>query len=236
MNFPILLENDIYSFPSLDGLDDDGLVAISRDVTADSVLKAYRKGIFPWFGELDPVLWWSPNPRCIIQPKKIVISKSMKSVLRNKQFRISLNQSFEKVIRACSEPRNEDPRTWLLPEMIETYTELHKAGWAHSVEVYLGKKLVGGFYGLAIGKYFAGESMFSTESNASKSALIVFCQFCEMHDIPFIDCQLPNPHLTSLGAEVLPRSKFLKQLKSVINAHAPREIWKAKALTYNETI
>ena len=234
MNFPILFEGDTYSFPSLDGLDDDGLVAISRDVTPESVLSAYRQGIFPWYGELDPVLWWSPNPRCIIRPEEVVVSKSMRSILRNKPFQITINQSFKKVIRACSEPRKNDPRTWLLPEMIDTYIELHKMGWAHSIEVHSNNKLVGGFYGLAIGKYFAGESMFSRQSNASKIALIVFCQYCQEYDIPFIDCQIPNPHLISLGAIELGRSKFLKTLKKVQESSPPKDFWNAKSIHYND--
>ncbi len=234
MIFPVLLEEDLFEFPSLSGLDDDGLVAISRDVTPMAVVTAYTQGIFPWYGELDPVLWWSPNPRCIIEPEHIQISKSMRSVMRNKGFTFSINRAFEQVIEACSQPRNDDPKTWLLPEMIETYTELHKSGLAHSIEVFLNEELVGGFYGFAIGKYFAGESMFSKVSNASKAALITFSGFCITNQIPFIDCQIANPHLLSLGAKNIERTNFLERLKISIELPTDKNLWQPKELTYFE--
>mgnify|MGYP001820278777 CR=1 FL=1 len=233
MNFPIILDEENIEFPLLDNLDNDGLVAISANVKPEYVLRAYKRGIFPWYGELDPVLWWSPNPRCVIIPNKVRITKSMRSILKKNELTFFINRSFNKVIKACSKPRTYETSTWLLPEMIETYNALHKQGFAHSVETYLNDKLVGGFYGLSIGSYFAGESMFSKSSNTSKAALIVFCKYCEEVGIPFIDCQIPNPHLGRMGAEKMKRSLFLDLLQKSINQELPANIWKSKQLVYS---
>ena len=197
-------------------------------------LDAYQKGIFPWYGEMDPVLWWSPSPRCVLYPEKVALSKSMRSILRKRQFTFYINRDFERVIQACSEPRKDEMGTWLLPEMIETYIELHQQGYAHSVEVYEKNVLVGGFYGLSMGTYLAGESMFSKVSNASKAGLLVFCQYAQAIELPLIDCQIPNPHLMRMGAEEMDRDVFIEKLESYMTKSLPNDCWSQQELFYKD--
>lgn len=202
------LPDDEIVFPNPELAEEDGLLAIGGDLTAERLILAYQHGIFPWFSEGDPICWYSPHERCVIYSDKIKITKSMKQVLKNADFKVTANQAFEKVIASCAKtPRKDQPGTWITREMQEAYINLHQLGWAHSVEVWTADELVGGLYGVAIGKVFCGESMFSLVSNASKVALIFLCK---QTDFELIDCQLPNGHLLSLGAEMIDRETYMK--------------------------
>ena len=201
------LPDDEIVFPNPELADEDGLLAIGGDLCAERLILAYEHGIFPWFSEGDPICWYSPHERCVIYPDKVKITKSMRQVLKNAGFKVTANQAFEKVIANCAKtPRKDQPGTWITKEMQDAYINLHRLGYAHSVEVWKEGNLVGGLYGVAIGKVFCGESMFSLVSNASKVALIFLCK---QTDFELIDCQLPNEHLLSLGAEMIDRKTYM---------------------------
>lgn len=196
----------------------DGLLAVGGKMSPDLVLKAYRKGIFHWFNDPEFPMWFSPNPRTVIYPSEIYISKSMKKLINSKQFEITIDKDFEQLIRLCRTERLKSEGTWISEEIEDIYNILHLKGHAHSVEVWFENKLVGGLYGVAIGKCFMGESMVSTMSNASKTAMIYLCQHLQKFDFHFIDCQIENPHLMSMGAVNIPRKDFLKELNQFINS------------------
>lgn len=205
------LPDDELIFPNPALSEEDGLLAIGGDLSLERLLLAYSSGIFPWFSDGEPILWYAPHQRCIIYPDKIKISKSMKKVMRDETFKITVDEAFSEVIRNCaSTPREGQNGTWITNEMQEAYINLHIHGFAHSIEVWLNEKLVGGLYGLKINRVFCGESMFSHVSNASKAALI----FLSQTEIDLIDCQLSNDHLMSLGAELIPQATFMKILGS----------------------
>ena len=198
-------------FPDVNETNQDGLLAIGGDLSPERLLLAYSKGIFPWF-ELDaPILWWSPNPRFVLFPDKLKVSKSMRQVLRNKNFTVTVNKSFSQVIRSCAEiNRNGEVGTWITESMIKAYIELHELGFAKSIEVWNDDNLVGGFYGIDLGNgVFCGESMFAKESNASK---VGFISFIQNTNYKLIDCQVYTNHLESLGAQEILRDTFLKYL------------------------
>ena len=194
----------------------DGLLAVGGKMSPDLVLKAYRKGIFHWFNDPEFPMWFSPNPRTVIYPSEIYISKSMKKLINSKQFDITFDKDFEQLIRLCRTERLKNEGTWISEEIEDIYNILHLKGHAHSVEVWFENKLVGGLYGVAIGKCFMGESMVSAMSNASKTAMIYLCQHLQKFDFHFIDCQIENPHLMSMGAVNIPRKDFLKELNQFI--------------------
>ena len=200
--------------------DPDGLLAVGGDLTPARLLNAYRRGIFPWFGEHDPILWWSPDPRMVLFPDKLLISRSLAKTLRKNKFRVSFDQAFSRVIRACAGPRRNEPDTWLSAEMIQAYEQLHQRGIAHSAEVWLGDELVGGLYGIALGRIFFGESMFSRISDASKVAFVQLVKRLQRAGYELIDCQVYTRHLESLGAELILRSEFQKLLDAGIE-HPP---------------
>lgn len=205
------LPEDEIVFPNPELADDDGLLAIGGDLSAERLILAYQNGIFPWFSGDDPICWYSPHERCVIYPDRIKVSKSMQQILKNGGFKVTANQAFEKVIANCAKaPRKDQPGTWITNEMQNAYINLHQLGWAHSVEIWKDGNLVGGLYGIAINKVFCGESMFSLVSNASKVALIFLCQQTDFH---LIDCQLPNDHLLSLGAEMIDRGTYTSALQ-----------------------
>lgn len=195
----------------------DGLLAVGGDLTPHRLLEAYRVGIFPWFSHDEPIMWWSPNPRAIITPKSLYVSKSMLKWQRNTSYKIRWNTDFEQVIQACAAPRAKSPGTWILPEMQEAYLKLHTLKIAHSIEVWDQNTLVGGLYGICLGPFFFGESMFSSKPNTSKAALTHLVTTLEEHGLLFLDCQMMNPHLKSLGAITLPRAEFLHELKMSMN-------------------
>ena len=198
--------------------DPDGLLAIGGDLSMQRLLSAYKNGIFPWYSEGQPILWWSPDPRCVLEPSKIKISRSLSRTLRKNQFQVSYNQAFTEVIRACAEPREAESGTWITNDMTQAYLALHKAGYAVSVECWHNCKLVGGLYGIAIGKVFFGESMFSRISDASKVALVNLTQTLNAKGFRLIDCQVHSSHLQSLGAEPMRRELFATILDEYCSA------------------
>ena len=205
-------------FPDPNSADENGLVAIGGNLETATLIDAYSTGIFPWSVVDGRICWFSPDPRLILLPENIAISKSMKKVLKKNQFKITIDKSFETVIAECRNIRlNEyDGGTWILPEFQNAYTELHKNGFAHSVEVWMNDEIIGGLYGVQIGKVFFGESMFSYQSNASKAALIFLCEHCTKNGIELIDCQQTTSHLVSMGAHEISRKHFLKLLNELI--------------------
>ncbi len=203
------LREDIW-FPEAYEATEDGLLAIGGDLSANRLIHAYTHGIFPWFEESQPILWWSPDPRMVLFPKELKISKSMKQVLRNSSFRITINEAFNEVIHECSVAKREGQSgTWITKEMIDAYINLHELGHAISVEVWQDNELVGGLYGIDLGDVFCGESMFSKASNASKVAFITYLQNT---NYKLIDCQVYTNHLASLGAREIPRDEFLNHI------------------------
>ena len=205
------LTEDLW-FPNVSQASEDGILAIGGDLSVARLLLAYRSGIFPWFETDEPILWWSPDPRFVLFPKKLKVSKSMRQVLRNKNYTVTVNKAFVDVIKACAKAkRGGQTGTWITQNMINAFTELHNLGYAKSVEVWKSDDLVGGLYGIDLGNgIFTGESMFAKESNASKVGFITFVQNT---DYKLIDCQVFTNHLASLGAEEISRDAFLKFLK-----------------------
>jgi len=206
----------------------NGLLAASLSLSPERLLEAYRQGIFPWFSPGDPVLWWSPSPRMVLIPNEFIISKSLAKVLRNSNYQVRTDTSFERVMRACAAPRSGQAGTWIDEQMIAAYCALHQQGFAHSVETWVNDRLVGGLYGVAIGQMFYGESMFSSASNASKIALAhltrQLLRWQNTSITPMIDCQMHTPHLASLGARQIPRSEFIALLEVLVNL-PPRTSW-----------
>ncbi|MFK8269031.1 leucyl/phenylalanyl-tRNA--protein transferase [Capnocytophaga cynodegmi] len=199
-------------FPSPEIASEEGIVAYGYDLAPERLLEAYQKGIFPWYNEEEPVLWWSPNPRFVLFPEKLHISKNIKKLLRKNIYQVTYNQSFEEVIINCASiPRKDQDGTWIHPEMIATYTQLHQLGYAHSVEVWYDNQLVGGLYGIKMGDIFCGESMFSRKSNASQVGFITFLQ--QHPEIKLVDCQVYSEYLEKLGAEEVPRTQFLEIIR-----------------------
>ena len=205
------LDDNEIAFPDPTLADGDGLLAIGGDLSANRLMLAYQHGIFPWYSDDDPILWYAPHERCVIYPDKLKVSKSMQQILSRNTFNVTVDRAFDQVIENCAKvERKDQPSTWITSEMQVAYSNLHQLGWAHSIEVWQGKILVGGLYGIAVGKVFCGESMFSLVSNASKVALHALCTRIKFE---LIDCQLPNDHLMSLGAEMIDRETYLNYLK-----------------------
>ncbi|MDO4229383.1 MAG: leucyl/phenylalanyl-tRNA--protein transferase [Capnocytophaga sp.] len=199
-------------FPSPESASEEGIVAFGGDLTPKRLLEAYRQGIFPWYNQEDPVLWWSPNPRFVLFRQKLHISKNMHKLFRKNAYRVTYNQHFEEVITRCATtPRKEQDGTWIHPEIINAYCELHQMGFAHSVEVWEENQLVGGLYGIKINRIFCGESMFSLKNNASQYGFISFLQ--ENPEIDLVDCQIHSQYLEKLGAEEISRTDFLKIIR-----------------------
>ena len=204
---------DALLFPSPEQASDEGIVAVGGDLKPERVMLAYRKGIFPWFESDDFLLWWSPDPRMVLFPDKVKISKSMRAVLRKKQFEVTFNKAFDDVVEACAKVKRFGQNgTWITSGLMEVYSTLHSQGDAHSVEVWEEGVLVGGLYGIDLGTVFCGESMFSKANNASKVALISLAKELKKNKYELIDCQVPTQHLASMGAESIPRSEFLTYL------------------------
>jgi len=202
-----------YKFPPIEQASDEGILAIGGDLHPNRLLEAYNNGIFPWYNEGEPIVWYSPNPRMVLYPKDVKISKSMRKIFRDNVFSVSFNQSFKEVIHHCKMvQRNGQQGTWITDELEKSMIELNHRGIAKSVEVWQDEKLVGGLYGLDLGNLFCGESMFSLVSNASKVAYISLAQKLEKEQYPIIDCQVYNDHLASLGAVEISRSDFKKYL------------------------
>ena len=201
---------DALLFPSPEQASAEGIVAVGGDLQPERVMLAYRKGIFPWFESDDFLLWWSPDPRMVLFPDRLKVSKSMRTVLRKKQFEVTFNKAFDQVVEACAKVKRFGQNgTWITPGLMEVYSTIHTQGHAHSVEVWEEGSLVGGLYGIDLGTVFCGESMFSKSSNASKVALIFLVKELKKNKYELIDCQVPTQHLASMGAEPISRTEFL---------------------------
>lgn len=203
----------------------DGLLAVGGCLSTQRIINAYSQGIFPWYSDEDPILWWSPDPRLVIFPEQLHISKSLHKTLRRQVFQISIDTAFTEVIKACAAPRSKETGTWLSPEMQTAYIRLHQEGHAHSVEAWQDNKLVGGLYGLAVGQVFFGESMFHSKTDASKAAFVSLIKQLSLWGYQIIDCQVHTPHLISLGAEEITRQRFSALLQQYHQRQPAATAW-----------
>jgi leucyl/phenylalanyl-tRNA--protein transferase len=215
------------AFPEIESAFDipDGLLAAGGDLSPERLLYAYQHGIFPWYDSGQPILWWSPDPRCVLRPHEFHASKRLRRSLSRSKLEVSFNQAFSAVIAACAEDRIGQQGTWITDDMADAYSRLHQQGWAHSIEIWQENRLVGGLYGLAIGRAFFGESMFSRQTNASKAAMLALCQQMVLNDFEILDCQVESPHLVSLGASLMPRNKFAAVLRRACNTNSQYLDW-----------
>ena len=223
---PIFRLSEKISFPPPQFAEPEGLLAVGGDLSQKRLMLAYRMGIFPWFSEGDPILWWSPDPRLVIYPAELIISSRLRRAIKQGIFDITIDTAFDRVIDACAQTRvNNDQGTWILEEMVEAYCRLYKSGYAHSVEAWHDGKLAGGLYGVSLGGCFFGESMFTNVSNASKVALAALCDFLKRLSFDFIDCQVASAHLMGMGAREISRSRFLEELEKSMRRHTLRGKW-----------
>lgn len=221
-----LLQPEIFFPPVAQALrSPNGLLAAGGDLSVARLLEAYRRGIFPWFSEGEPILWWSPDPRMVLFPGEFKLSHSLHKTLRKGCYEVRTDTAFEQVMRACAAPRTGANGTWIHEEMITAYSELHRMGYAHSVETWMDGELAGGLYGMSLGRMFYGESMFSRKTDASKIALAHLCAQLERWNFGMIDCQMNTPHLSSLGAREIPRKEFITRLQDLIN-YTPATTWR----------
>lgn len=224
---PIYRLDQFIAFPPVHHAE-DGLLAVGGDLRTERLLLAYRSGIFPWYSEGEPLLWWSPDPRMVLYPEEFYCSQRLRRTIRQGRFSVTLDQAFPAVIHACGEtPRPGQDGTWITPEMEGAYVELHRQGHAHSIECWESDQLVGGLYGVALGGCFFGESMFSHQDNASKVAMFALTRAALAWGIPLIDCQVANPHLLSLGAREISRKQFCQQLREGLSTKLTPEAWKS---------
>jgi leucyl/phenylalanyl-tRNA--protein transferase len=203
----------------------NGLLAAGADLSVERLLEAYRRGIFPWYSSGQPPLWWSPDPRMVLECSALKVSRSLSKSIRNKGYEVRVDSAFPQVLRGCSEPRKYEPATWLGPDMRVAYARLHNEGYAHSFETWREGELVGGLYGVAVGRMFYGESMFSRATDASKVALVKLVEVLKSRGFPLIDCQMHTPLLESLGAREIPRREFLRALAGLVNYPEPAMKW-----------
>ncbi len=218
------------AFPSVETAlrDPDGLLCAGGDLSPERLIEAYRRGIFPWFSAGQPILWWSPDPRALLDPAQLHVSRSLARALRRGRLAITVDQAFGAVMEGCADRRRRPEGTWITPQMRAAYLQLHELGYAHSVETWEGTRLVGGIYGVALGRAFFGESMFSAVPDASKIAICGLSHALLERNYDFIDCQVASPHLESLGARSLPRSEFLRRLAAATAGPlAPDASWRA---------
>lgn len=214
-NINIALVDAQSDFGSLELLNEDGLIGISQELTTDIIEQAYLGGAFPWYKFLKAYWWFSPDPRMVLYPGDLKVSKSMRQFMRHSEYELTANRAFEAVVKKCAEvPRRNQEGTWITRDYLEVYTNMHMLGKAHSIEVWKGTDLVGGLYGVALGSVFFGESMFSSENNASKRAFIALARAELLPSFHLIDCQVYSPHLERLGARLLQRQEFLKEIKA----------------------
>jgi leucyl/phenylalanyl-tRNA--protein transferase len=218
----MVILNNFIQFPTVDNMAEDGLVALGGNLLPATLLKAYQQGIFPWYNEGEPILWWCPNPRCVLFPQQLEVSKSMQVIIKKNYFRFTVNKAFAIVINNCKIVNLQKHNgTWISDDITKAYNHLHLLGHAHSAEAWLGNELVGGLYGIQIGKVFFGESMFSKVSNASKFAFIQYVQLLQSQGIQIIDCQMPTNHLKSLGATMIQRKDFIDLLNKYCTDNNP---------------
>jgi len=224
---PIFRLVDEPVFPPPDYADPSGLLAVGGDLTCERLLEAYRLGIFPWYSDDQPILWWSPDPRLVLRLDEFNVSRSLRKTLKKGVFKVTFDRAFEEVIRGCaSAPREGQRGTWITKEMQEAYIELHGLGFAHSVETWWGEELAGGLYGVSLGKAFFGESMFHRRTDASKVALAILVEKLQAWNFHFIDAQMTTEHLLRLGAAEMPRRIFLKRLQSALRHPTKRGKWR----------
>ena len=210
----ILELTDDLVFPAVELAEPSGLLAVGGDLSVERLLLAYRSGIFPWYSEGQPILWWSPDPRFVLFPDRLKVSASLQRVMKSGKFTVTFDRDFPAVVSSCrTVKRKHEDSTWITPAMQQAYVRLHEAGHAHSVEVWLDQRLVGGLYGVVVGNSFCGESMFAHERDASKVALVALVRKPLPEGLELIDCQVPTPHLRSMGAEEMPRSAFIRRLR-----------------------
>jgi leucyl/phenylalanyl-tRNA--protein transferase len=227
---PIFRLVDEPIFPPPDYADPSGLLAVGGDLSKERLLEAYRLGIFPWYSDDQPILWWSPDPRLVLDLKDFIISRSLRKTLKKGVFQVTFDRAFEAVIQACAAvPRVAQNGTWITEEMQEAYINLHGLGYAHSVESWFGGKLAGGLYGVSLGKAFFGESMFHLKTDASKVALATLVETLKHWDFHFIDSQMTTEHMVRLGAKELPRRIFLKRLQSALRHPTKRGRWRIES-------
>ena len=228
------LETDDPFPPVNEALDDpNGLLAAGADLSPDRLLDAYRLGIFPWFGDEDPLLWWSPNPRMVLMVDELHVSRSLRRIIKSRRYDVTLDAAFRDVVIGCADLRARQEGTWITSEMLEAYTRLASLGFAHSVEAWVGDELAGGLYGVAIGRMFYGESMFSRRSDASKVALAHLVRQLERWGFEMVDCQMSTSHLASLGAREIPRAEFLDRLRRLAGKPSIPAPWVLEADLYN---
>ncbi len=203
----------------------NGLLAAGGDLSPGRLVDAYSRGIFPWFGDGEPILWWSPDPRMALFPAELKISRSLGKTLKKGGYEVRLDTAFRQVMEACAEPRDGQPGTWIVPAIIDAYCRLHDLGLAHSAETWIGGELAGGLYGVALGRMFYGESMFTRVSDASKIAFVHLVRQLERKGFGLIDCQMKTAHLASLGAREIPRAEFLARLAELVNYPSSPGAW-----------
>jgi len=232
LDLPRLPDDPLAPFPdTADALDSpNGLLAWGGELQPERLLRAYRFGIFPWYSEGQPVLWWSPAPRCVLLPEAVYLAQRTRRRFNSGRYHLSLDQAFAQVIDACAAPRREGVGTWITRDMRNAYVELHRLGHAHSLEVWLDGDLVGGIYGLALGAAFFGESMFSVATDASKIALVALCRQLESWGFELLDCQVGNPHLFSMGAIEVPRESFEGWLAELVDQPGRPGLWRDDAI------
>ncbi len=221
---PVFRLNEELIFPPVEWSEKNGLLALGGDLSPERLILAYSQGIFPWFGEYDPILWWSPDPRLVLFPHKVHISRSMRQTLRRGIFQVTYDRNFREVITACRELRRQQG-TWITREMIEAYCRLHESGLAHSVEVWRDGELAGGLYGVSLGACFFGESMFTRVDDASKVALVTLAGALQVRNFRFLDCQVDSAHLQRLGAELVPRKVFLEIMATALQQATRSGSW-----------
>lgn len=227
---PVKLSRRTLEFPDLDEADESGLLAIGGDLSVERLKLAYSKGIFPWYEDGMPILWWSPDPRMVLFPDRMIISHSLKQSIKKQQFTVTIDTAFEKVIGNCSKtPRKGEDGTWITREMKNAYIRLHEAGFAHSAEAWLDGELVGGLYGVALGKVFFGESMFHHVPNASKVAFYSLVEKLNKWGFEIIDAQVYTNHLESLGGEMIPRSQYIHILEKALLIEDEKGSWETRA-------
>ncbi|TFG86642.1 MAG: leucyl/phenylalanyl-tRNA--protein transferase [Chromatiales bacterium] len=215
---------DAFPDPAMAATEPDGLLAVGGDLTPERLLAAYRHGIFPWYETGQPILWWSPDPRAVLIPSRLHVSRSLRRTLRSDRYRVSIDQAFESVIDGCANSRATSG-TWITPEMRSAYLNLHELGYAHAVETWDGPELVGGLYGIALGGVFFGESMFSYATDASKVALVKLVRVVESRGFELIDCQVATRHLNSLGSELMPRADFVRVVRNLAPGTVNNGTW-----------
>ncbi len=223
---PVYLLSDDLIFPSPRLAPKEGLLAVGGDLSQERLLLAYRMGIFPWYSRYEPILWWSPDPRLVLYPGELRVSRSLQKTIKKGLFRVTLDQAFEAVITACAQSRTSaDEGTWIVEEMIGAYCNLHESGFAHSVETWRDDELVGGLYGVSLGRCFFGESMFTHISNASKVAFVALVKYLQALNFNLIDCQVTTPHLLRFGAREIPRTRYLNELDKSLKPSTLKGQW-----------